>query len=403
MGQGYLSRPLASKFLRRRNNDSLQVGSCEMQGSRATMEDRHTIEMVLDTKIHPHVSFFGVYDGHSGLEASTFCESNIHKYIAPCELKNEDELVQALVKADAEFFRQGVNVDHGTTCLFALVQPHKESDKSWTVTVGNIGDSRALLFRAKDKSVEALSQDHRPEHEAEKRRIYAAGGSVCMGRVDGQLAMSRAIGDFCYKKNESKSVREQKVIAVPGKPYTFLFTFHVNHIRSCLPSDIVHVQARPGDILLLACDGIFEQLDNEAVAKFVMTGDNHDDPARLAAALCDYSLKQGSRDNHTVIVVRFRSESESKKKEELPEEEYIPGEWDMLNPSSMYSDYREAFVDDAARHGYNEKQMIQRIQELGLLEELEKKQTAERAPAQVDTKEKKRKKKRVKPKSIHSL
>lgn len=381
MGQGYLSRPLASKFLRRRNNDSLQVGSCEMQGSRATMEDRQTIEMVLDKKTHPHVSFFGVYDGHSGLAASTFCESNIHQYIASSPTLENSDLAKAMAKADADFISQGVNIDHGTTCLFALVQP-SGGGGSWMVTVGNIGDSRALLIRAKSSKVEALSRDHKPELETEKKRIEEAGGHVSMGRVDGNLAMSRAIGDFYYKNQKEKLAHEQKVIAVP---------------------DIMQATAHPGDTLLLACDGIFEQLDNEAVAKFVMTGDNHDDPARLAAALCDYSLKQGSRDNHTVIVVRFRSESESKKKEELPEEEYIPGEWDMLNPSSMYSDYREAFVDDAARHGYNEEQMIQRIQELGLLEELEKKQTAERAPAQVDTKEKKRKKKRVKPKSIHSL
>ena len=45
----------------------------------------------------------------------------------------------------------------------------------------------------------ALSEDHKPNNPIEKARIYAAGHSVHEDRVDGNLALSRAFGDFQYK------------------------------------------------------------------------------------------------------------------------------------------------------------------------------------------------------------
>jgi hypothetical protein len=49
---------------------------------------------------------------------------------------------------------------------------------------------------------------------AEKKRIVDAGGSVAFGRVNGGLALSRAIGDFSYKKNPKIPLEEQGVIGI---------------------------------------------------------------------------------------------------------------------------------------------------------------------------------------------
>jgi serine/threonine protein phosphatase PrpC len=46
-----------------------------------------------------------------------------------------------------------------------------------------------------------LSQDNKPDNENEKRRIQSAGSNVSNGRVDGSLAVSRAIGDWEFKNN----------------------------------------------------------------------------------------------------------------------------------------------------------------------------------------------------------
>lgn len=49
--------------------------------------------------------------------------------------------------------------------------------------------------------VSAATEDHKPTLASEKQRIEAAGGSVECGRVCGNLAVSRALGDFFYKRN----------------------------------------------------------------------------------------------------------------------------------------------------------------------------------------------------------
>ena len=44
-------------------------------------------------------------------------------------------------------------------------------------------------------------QDHKPNDTGERERIESAGGCVSMKRVDGDLAVSRALGDFQYKND----------------------------------------------------------------------------------------------------------------------------------------------------------------------------------------------------------
>lgn len=64
----------------------------------------------------------------------------------------------------------------------------------------NAGDSRTVL--SKDKQAIELSHDHKPDNELEKARIEKAGSRVIRGRVDGNLAVSRAIGDLFFKRKE---------------------------------------------------------------------------------------------------------------------------------------------------------------------------------------------------------
>lgn len=44
-----------------------------------------------------------------------------------------------------------------------------------------------------------LSHDHKPENDEEFKRIKAGGGFVEDSRVQGVIAVSRAIGDWEYK------------------------------------------------------------------------------------------------------------------------------------------------------------------------------------------------------------
>lgn len=62
----------------------------------------------------------------------------------------------------------------------------------------NAGDSRAVLATKSGKCIE-LSFDHKPDNAGEMARVKAAGGFVEDGRVQGVIAVSRAIGDWEYK------------------------------------------------------------------------------------------------------------------------------------------------------------------------------------------------------------
>ena len=83
-----------------------------------------------------------------------------------------------------------------------------------TLTVANAGDSRAVLCRA--GTATALSFDHKPTQERELNRIIKAGGFVnTFGRVNGNLNLSRSLGDLKYKQVPGIPPAQQMISAEP--------------------------------------------------------------------------------------------------------------------------------------------------------------------------------------------
>ncbi|CAM9345561.1 unnamed protein product, partial [Ectocarpus fasciculatus] len=78
----------------------------------------------------------------------------------------------------------------GCTAVCTLITPKY-------IICANAGDSRSVLGTG--GATKPLSYDHKPHLELERKRIENAGGGVQWKRVDGDLAVSRAFGDFQYK------------------------------------------------------------------------------------------------------------------------------------------------------------------------------------------------------------
>ena len=90
-----------------------------------------------------------------------------------------------------------------------------------------------------------LSYDHKPDLPDERSRIMKAGGDVSEGRVNGMLALSRAIGDFDYKG-----------VAPPkDAPASWYLT---NHMVTAYPDVVIKPLHKDVEFIVLACDGIWD-------------------------------------------------------------------------------------------------------------------------------------------------
>lgn len=112
--------------------------------------------------------------------------------------------LQGFLECDTAMFNDEAIKEQmaGTTAITVLVKDNK-------LYCANAGDSRAVACR--NGQLVALSSDHKPNNPEEMERIYNAGGWVEFNRVNGNLALSRALGDFLFKRNQTIPAEQQIV------------------------------------------------------------------------------------------------------------------------------------------------------------------------------------------------
>jgi len=204
--------------------------------------------------------------------------------------------------APASVFQNGRSIcnlpDHvihaGATAVVAVLH-------GTTLTVANAGDSRGVLCR--DGVAFPLSFDHKPSSPVESKRIRNAGGFVNhFGRVNGNLNLSRSLGDLKYKQVARCTAAQQMITAEP---------------------DILQVELdlTQDEFFILACDGIWDCMTNQEAVTYVKQrldkndedGDDASSPKSLTdigAQLLDDILSTDPRvtqgiggDNMTVMIV----------------------------------------------------------------------------------------------------
>jgi len=164
--------------------------------------------------------------------------------------------------------------DSGTTACVVVLTPH-------FVVCANAGDSRAVMSRSGHKAV-PLSFDHKPDDISEEQRIRAAGGYVVGGRVEGDLAVSRGLGDFRFKNMDVVMKATDNHQTTPGDPQDPAPQDNQpgsstrrpqpqmspgEQKVSPIPDIIVQNRDNEDDeFILVACDGIWDvQANDEAV------------------------------------------------------------------------------------------------------------------------------------------
>lgn len=258
-------------------------GHCALQGRRPNMEDRHVATQVSDEE-----KLVGVFDGHGGIGAAEYAAATLTQNFKTNKAQTTTEkLIKAFETTDKNFLTgyQFQKDDSGTTAVVAVV--NRATKK---ITIAHAGDSRALLIRNGKKMY--ATKDHKPNTLEERQRIERSGGSVLTNNKGGRvvymnprkpmdgvslLAVSRAIGD-----------RKHKTVGVIATP------------------DIREIGTQKGDIVVLACDGVFDVMSNQEVVNFVNKKfDQQENPTSIARALVSEAYNKNSRDNISALIVQI--------------------------------------------------------------------------------------------------
>lgn len=144
-----------------------------------------------------------------------FINDNSHKLY--CRMPHSSELNELVAK------------DMGTTANVLLI-------KNNYIYLANVGDSLSVMY--KNGKAIPLNQEHKTTLLSESDRIIKSGTKIINNRVEGQLNLTRAIGDLAFKRNSNLKFFEQAVTAYP---------------------EITKIKLTPDiDFVVMGCDGVWD-------------------------------------------------------------------------------------------------------------------------------------------------
>ena len=319
MGQT-LDKPITEKYNESNCRQGIRYGLSSMQGWRSSMEDSHSALISIPT-LGDNISWFAVFDGHNGSNISSHCSSHLLEAIISnktfveavkkqmqlsieeFQKKVTDGIISAFLQFDKkmqnskEILIKNPRSSGGSTAICAFI-----TDKY--IIICNCGDSRGVLSGRDitgDSSYHVsrpilATADHKPSEPIETKRIEQAGGNVYNNRINGHLAVSRALGDFEYKDSQS-FIADLFSWAIKAKP----------QLVTAEP-DIYIKQRDPvaDEFVVLACDGIWDVMSNEELVQFISSRMKiTDDLEIISNEVVDACLGKGSQDNQTIIIIAF--------------------------------------------------------------------------------------------------
>eukprot|EP01083_Nonionella_stella_P062254 161888_1 len=333
------------------SNHSLECALYATQGRhRSGMEDRHVITLSIPK--HPSFSLFGVFDGFNGADASAYFADNIVTTLnAVDDLDNNDSIIHAIDDMDLKYLQslhtEQSSATTGCTFVFALINrtstavseltytPYSTQDSAMTypnllhtppsnsvpscshskyepmkfgsvvgdtasvcdeesefkVRVFWAGDSRATCM-SEAGQFKRLTRDHHCGVPTESERIVQAKGTITNDRIDGIVEVTRCFGCHAMKNDDSLPSNAQKMISVPECTTSMCCT---------------------NDRLLIYCDGLAKKWTDRqfnARCKHHVTQhaceDEKNGELHALKYLTEQAMDEGSRDNITVLSIKFK-------------------------------------------------------------------------------------------------
>ncbi|TYH65541.1 hypothetical protein ES332_D06G063200v1 [Gossypium tomentosum] len=260
---------------------TLRSGEWSDIGGRPYMEDTHICIADLaknfgcDLVSEEAISFYGVFDGHGGKDASHFVRDHLPRVIVedvdfPLEL--EKAVTRSFMETDAAFAKScslESSLASGTTVLTAMI--FGRAVLSW--------HGRAI----------EMSKDHRPCCMKERRRIEALGGFVDDGYLNGQLGVTRALGDWHI---EGMKETGERIGPLSAEPELKMITL-----------------TKEDEFLIIGSDGIWDVFTSQNAIDFTRRRlQEHNDVKLCCKEIVEEAIKRGATDNLTVVVVCFHLE-----------------------------------------------------------------------------------------------
>jgi serine/threonine protein phosphatase PrpC len=192
-------------------------------------------------------------------------------------------LTQSFLDADSYYWKECASLDptdaSGSTAVVVIFMLN--GALGWEMWCANVGDSEAVISNT--MGLKVLTERHTCSKPSESARIQSLGGRVIFGRLFGQLEVSRAFGDFNFKKPKNS------VNFCTAEPKVYGYVLDVED-----------------KFVILASDGFWDVTSYIDAVEYVKKHfEEETNLNQISENLCSLALSKGSSDNVTVMIVKL--------------------------------------------------------------------------------------------------
>ena len=220
-----------------------------------------------------NLSLFALFDGHGGKNVAEYLKNNFCDVLTKKIKENQnlhltEILKDTIISIDKDIEKLKNVKECGSTGTIVII----DNDMIYSV---NVGDSKS--FYINDKEAIQMTEDHNCQNKIEVERVKKKNVKVFNGRVFGCLCLTRTFGDTDFKE-----------CGIDCEPHIQEISINENKIN----------------YIVIASDGIWDIVDDKQLFKMKNELKN-ENSEEFCNNLVEYSLKGGSKDNISCIVLKF--------------------------------------------------------------------------------------------------